>query len=70
MSVVDNTLDFESIIKTLIWMVTRCVDIEIGDRLALDARKFKFVINGPLPADEAFPEGFRDFEVLLLFCTK
>ena len=29
-----------------------------------NARKVKFVVDGPLPADNSFPERFRDFEVL------
>ena len=28
------------------------------------ARKIKFVVDGPLPADNVFPERFRDFEVI------
>ena len=32
-------------------------------RLNLGAKKVKFVINGPLPSDSAFPS-FRDFEVV------
>ena len=29
-----------------------------------NARKVKFVVDGPLPPVSAFPERFRDFEVL------
>ena len=39
------------------------IGIDIGDRLTTGARKLKFVVNGPLPSEKAFPEGFRDFEV-------
>ena len=56
-------MNFDHKIKSLIWRVTKALDVDIGDRLELDARKFKFVINGPVPPVEAFPEGVRDFEV-------
>ena len=57
-------MDFDAKIKCLIGKVTERVQVDIGDRLSWQARKFKFVVNGPLPNDEAFPEGFRDFEVI------
>ena len=56
-------MNFDHKIKSLIWRVTKALDVDIGDRLELDARKFKFDINGPVPPVEAFPEGVRDFEV-------
>ena len=63
MDIVDNGSDFESKIRALISKVAWSIGIDIGDRLTTGARKLKFVINGPLPSEAAFPEGFRDFEV-------
>jgi len=60
---VDNLSDFESKIRSLISKVAWSIGIDIGDRLTTGSRKLKFVINGPLPSEKAFPEGFRDFEV-------
>jgi len=60
---VDNLSDFESKIRSLISKVAWSIGIDIGDRLTTGARKLKFVVNGPLPSEKAFPEGFRDFEV-------
>lgn len=34
------------------------------DRLENDARKFKFLVQGPMPKDEEFPVKFQDFEVI------
>ena len=67
-SVLDNSMNFDHKIKSLIFKVTRSLDVDIGDRLEVDARKFKFVINGPLPPVGAFPEGVRDFEVNIWIC--
>jgi hypothetical protein len=61
--VVDNTSDFESKINQLISRVAWSVGIDVGDRLRSGAKKVKFVVNGPLPDDSAFPS-FRDFEVV------
>lgn len=61
--IVDNLSDFESKIRSLISKVAWSIGIDIGDRLTTGARKLKFVVNGPLPSEKAFPEGFRDFEV-------
>ena len=38
------------------------IGLDVGDRLQSGARKLKYVVNGPLPGDHAFPS-FRDFEV-------
>ena len=64
--IVDNLSDFESKIRSLISKVAWSIGIDIGDRLTTGARKLKFVVNGPLPSEKAFPEGFRDFEVRFL----
>ena len=48
----------------MISKVTWSIGLDIGDRLMKNARKVKFVVDGPLPADNSFPERFRDFEVL------
>lgn len=63
MDIVDNSSDFESKIRGLISKVAWSIGIDIGDRLTTGAKKLKFVVNGPLPSEKAFPEGFRDFEV-------
>ena len=63
----DNLSDFESKIRSLISKVAWSIGIDIGDRLTTGARKLKFVVNGPLPSEKAFPEGFRDFEVSFFF---
>jgi hypothetical protein len=36
--------------------VAGSIGIAVGDRLRIGARKFKFVVNGPLPADHVFPK--------------
>ena len=56
-------MDFESKIKTVVSKVADSIGIDIGDRLVTGARKLKFVVNGPLPAESVFPDGVRDFEV-------
>lgn len=61
--IVDNSSDFESKIRCLISKVAWTIGIDIGDRLTTGAKKLKFVVNGPLPSEKVFPEGFRDFEV-------
>ena len=61
--IVDNRMDFETKIKAVIGKVASSIGIDIGDRLTTGARKLKFVINGPLPTETVFPDGFRDFEV-------
>ena len=60
--IVDNSSDFESKINNLIFKVANSIGLDIGDRLVKGAKKVKFVVNGPLPGDHAFPS-FRDFEV-------
>lgn len=60
---VDNRgADFESKINYLISKVAWSIGIDVGDRLMEGAKKVKFVVNGPLPDIEKFPE-FRDFDV-------
>ena len=48
---VDNSKDFESKINELIVKVAWSIGIDVGDRLTSGAKKFKFVVNGSLPAD-------------------
>ena len=60
---VDNRgADFESKIKYLISKIAWSIGIDVGDRLMEGAKKVKFVVNGPLPSEDQFPE-FRDFDV-------
>jgi hypothetical protein len=47
----DNSKDFESKINELILKVAWSIGIDVGDRLRSGARKFKFVVNAPLPPD-------------------
>ena len=37
--------------------------IDTGDRLHTNSRKLKFLVQGPLPPDSAFPP-FQDFDVV------
>jgi len=60
--IIDNGSDFENKINRLISCVAQKMGIDIGDRLKVNARKVKFVINGPVPDASVFPN-FRDFEV-------
>jgi len=60
---VDNRgADFEGKIKYLISKIAWSIGIDVGDRLMEGSKKVKFVVNGPLPGTDSFPE-FRDFEV-------
>lgn len=60
--IIDNSSDFDTKIKNLISLVAWRIGINIGDRMDREAKKVKFVINGPLPSNSSFPS-FRDFEV-------
>jgi hypothetical protein len=51
----DNSKDFESKINELILKVAWSIGIDVGDRLRTGAKKFKFVVNGPLPPDNVSP---------------
>ncbi len=44
-------ISFLSVLK-----VAGSIGIVVGDRLRTGARKFKFVVNGPLQADHLFPK--------------
>lgn len=61
--IIDNSSDFETKINSLISCVAVKMGIDVGDRLKVNARKVKFVVNTPLPKDSIFPS-FRDFEVV------
>lgn len=61
--IIDNSSDFETKINRLISCVAVKMGIDVGDRLKVNARKVKFVVNTPLPKDSMFPS-FRDFEVV------
>jgi hypothetical protein len=56
--------NFQHKINALISRVAWSIGLDIGDRLMKNARKVKFVVDGPIPPVSAFPERFRDFEVL------
>ena len=55
--------NFQFKINALISKVACALGIDVGDRLTKGARKVKFVVHGPLPSDDVFPDRFRDFEV-------
>ena len=63
MQVGNTGSNFQHKINALISKVAWSVGLDIGDRLTKNARKVKFVVDGPLPPDNVFPERFRDFEV-------
>ncbi|XP_040572356.1 TRPL translocation defect protein 14 isoform X2 [Lepeophtheirus salmonis] len=59
---VDNSSNFDTKIKKLIAIVAFRMGINVSDRLESDAKKLKFLVNGPLPQKSIFPS-FRDFQV-------
>lgn len=61
--VIDNSTDFEGKIRRMLVSVCHKVGIDTGDRLLKNSRKYKFLIEGPLPDDSMFPP-FQDFEVV------
>ncbi|KAK4876206.1 hypothetical protein RN001_012628 [Aquatica leii] len=61
--VIDNSTDFEGKMRRMIGVVCQKLSIDTGDRLLTNSRKLKFLVNGPLPDDSAFPS-FQDFEVV------
>jgi len=48
----------------MIQCVCQKLGIDARDRLQTNSRKVKFLVKGPLPADDVFPEGFQDFTVV------
>lgn len=62
--VIDNSTDFETKIKRMIECVCQKLGIDTGDRLQVNSRKLKFLVEGPLPSDDKFPAGFQDFDVI------
>lgn len=61
--VIDNSTDFEGKIRRMIVSVCHKVGIDTGDRLLKNSKKYKFLVEGPLPDDSIFPP-FQDFEVV------
>ncbi|GLV35977.1 TRPL translocation defect 14 [Carabus blaptoides fortunei] len=61
--VIDNSTEFEDKIRRMIECVCQKVGIDTGDRLLKSSRKRKFLVQGPLPKDTAFPT-FQDFDVV------
>nr|CAD7600830.1 unnamed protein product [Timema genevievae] len=61
--VIDNSTDFETKICRMIASVCQKLGIDTGDRLLTNSRKLKFLVNGPLPSDAAFPP-YQDFDVV------
>ena len=55
-------VDFGLKIQYLISKIAWSIGIEVGDRFMKGAKKVKFVVNGPLPSKDRFPE-HRDFDV-------
>ncbi|XP_075541924.1 TRPL translocation defect 14 [Dermacentor variabilis] len=62
MDVIDNSTDFNTKVRRLIESVCRRIGIEIGDRLATNSHKAKFLV-GSMPPDSAFPS-YQDFDVV------
>lgn len=60
---IDNSTDFETKLNRMIESVCVRLGIDVRDRFQTNARKVKFLIKGPLPADEECPVTFRDFTV-------
>jgi hypothetical protein len=48
----------------MIQSVCQRIGIDVHDRLEINSRKFKFLVQGPLPKDEEFPIKFQDFLVI------
>ncbi|ODN05751.1 hypothetical protein Ocin01_00933 [Orchesella cincta] len=61
---IDNSTDFETKLNRMIQSVCIKLGIEVHDRLQTNARKVKFLVQGPLPAESEFPVDFRDFQVI------
>ncbi|CAG9815379.1 unnamed protein product [Phaedon cochleariae] len=61
--VIDNSTNFEGKMRRMIGSVCHKIGIDTGDRLLKNSRKHKFLVEGPLPQDSAFPP-FQDFEVV------
>eukprot|EP00096_Caligus_rogercresseyi_P006970 TRINITY_DN2410_c0_g1_i1.p1 TRINITY_DN2410_c0_g1~~TRINITY_DN2410_c0_g1_i1.p1 ORF type:complete len:446 (+),score=148.10 TRINITY_DN2410_c0_g1_i1:716-2053(+) len=59
---IDNSSNFDTKIKRLIAIVAFRMGINVSDRLESDAKKYKFLVNAPLPQRSMFPS-FRDFHV-------
>merc|ERR1719510_398721 len=55
---------FQDKINRVISEVALSIGLDIGDQFKQGIKRVKFVIDGPLPSDVAFPEAFRDFEVV------
>ncbi|KAK2189748.1 hypothetical protein NP493_98g04011 [Ridgeia piscesae] len=60
--VIDNSTDFDRKVMRMVAAVCNRLDIDAGDRLALDSHKRKFLVHS-LPPDSVFPE-FQDFIVV------
>ncbi|XP_021959969.1 TRPL translocation defect protein 14 isoform X3 [Folsomia candida] len=62
--ILDNSTDFETKVKKMIQCVCQRIGIDVRDRLEINSRKFKFLVQGPLPVDDEFPVKFQDFSVI------
>lgn len=60
--VIDNSTNFESKLKRMIFCVCRRIGIDTGDRLAKESKKLKFLLASKPPEDN-FPP-FQDFDVV------
>lgn len=59
-----SSTDFETKVKKMIQSVCQRIGIDVRDRLEINSRKFKFLVQGPLPTDDQFPVKFQDFSVI------
>ncbi|CAB4068062.1 TRPL translocation defect protein 14 [Lepeophtheirus salmonis] len=62
---VDNSSNFDTKIKKLIAIVAFRMGINVSDRLESDAKKLKFLVNGPLPQNQ-YSLLFGIFKLLIL----
>ncbi|XP_065557973.1 TRPL translocation defect protein 14-like isoform X2 [Artemia franciscana] len=60
--VIDNSTEFDTKLRRMISSVCQKMGIDTGDRLAIGAKKVKFLVRS-LPDDSKFPK-FQDFEVV------
>lgn len=67
LEIIDNSTDFDTKLKRLIATVCLKLDIDVGDRLALQSKKVKFLVSEILP-DVKLPS-YQDFHVVHEYLT-
>ena len=61
--VIDNSTGFEGKLTRMLDCVCRRIGIDASDRLAVNAQKYKFLVNGLALSSAKFPIGYKDFVV-------